>query len=58
MELTNMEKAEFVELTKDSFDPELWLDEDLPFLREAKRKQRDEERARELNDILPSRNLP
>jgi hypothetical protein len=36
MELTDSERAEFLDLIEDSYDPELWLENDLPFLRKAK----------------------
>jgi hypothetical protein len=39
MELTDAERAELAELVKDTYDPELWLDEDLPMLRAVRRQQ-------------------
>jgi hypothetical protein len=38
MELTDTERAEFIALTQDSLDPDLWDEADLPFLRQAKRE--------------------
>jgi hypothetical protein len=53
MELNDMERAEFISLTQDSFDPELWTEDDLPFLRKAKREY-EEEQARERAGALPA----
>ena len=36
--LTEAEQAEFIELTKDSLDPDLWIEDDLPFLRASKKR--------------------
>jgi hypothetical protein len=44
--LTDAEQAEFMELIKDSFGPELYSDDDLPMLR-ARKKEWDEEQHRE-----------
>jgi hypothetical protein len=44
--LTDAEQAEFVELIKDSFDPELYSEGDLPMLR-ARKKEWEEEQRRE-----------
>lgn len=46
MKLTEAEQAEFMELIKDSFDPELFTEDDLPMLR-ASRKRWEEEQRRE-----------
>ena len=56
MELTDAERAEFIALTQDSCDPELWLEEDLPYLRATKREQ-EEAQARE-RDEAPSVERP
>jgi hypothetical protein len=45
--LTEAEQAEFMELIKDSFDPELYLEDDLPMLRALKKKWEEEEKRRE-----------
>lgn len=50
--LTEAEQAEFVELVKDSFDPELYSEDDLPMLR-ASRKRREEEQRRERETPVP-----
>jgi hypothetical protein len=39
MRLTNVERAEFIRLTKDSYDPELWAEDDLPFLLRAEKER-------------------
>jgi hypothetical protein len=52
MELTDVERAEFSSLTQDSFDPELWTEDDLPYLRKAKREH-EEEQARECDGVPP-----
>lgn len=44
--LTDAEQAEFMELIKDSFDPELHTEDDLPMLR-ALRKKWEEQRLEE-----------
>ena len=44
--LTEAEQAEFMELIKDSFDPELYLEDDLPMLRALKKKWEEEEKNR------------
>jgi hypothetical protein len=51
MELTDAERAEFIELTRDSYDPELWTEDDLPFLRKARREY-EEAQPRE-SEVLP-----
>jgi hypothetical protein len=53
MELTAAEKEEFIALTQDSYDPELWLEEDLPILRAIKREY-EEEQARERSEVPPA----
>ena len=45
--LTDAERAEFMELIKDSFDPELYSEDDLPMLRALKKKWEEEEKRRE-----------
>jgi hypothetical protein len=55
MALTDLEREEFKELTKHSYDPELWLDDDLPLLRELKR-QRDQEQRWHGLFLIPPRN--
>jgi hypothetical protein len=52
MELTAAEREEFTALTKDSYDPDPWTEDDLPFLREFKRQFADA-RARE-SEVPPS----
>jgi hypothetical protein len=49
MALTDSERAEFIALTQDSYDPDLWDESDLPFLRKAK-QQIEEEQPREDGD--------
>lgn len=44
---TEAEQAEFMELIKDSFDPELYSEDDLPMLRALKKKWEEEEKRRE-----------
>jgi hypothetical protein len=44
--LNEAEQAEFMELIKDSFDPDLFTEDDLPMLR-ASRKRWEEEQRRE-----------
>jgi hypothetical protein len=47
MELSDSERAEFIALTQDSYDPDLWDDSDLPFLRAARAEhEREQERER------------
>lgn len=53
MELTDSERAEFIALTKDSFDPELWSESDLPFLRAA-RAECEREQAWESSGVSPA----
>jgi len=50
--LTEAEQAEFLELVKDSFDPELYTEDDLPMLR-ASRKRWEEEQRREEETPVP-----
>jgi hypothetical protein len=45
--LTDAEQAEFMELTKDSFDPGLYTEDDLPMLRANKREFEEEQRQEE-----------
>jgi hypothetical protein len=52
MELTDSERQEFIELTQDTYDPELWSEDYLPFLREAN-KRLEEEAAQECGAVLP-----
>jgi hypothetical protein len=49
MKLTDQEREEFIALAQDTFDPELWTEDDLPLLRAA-RKDFEEEQARERGD--------
>lgn len=50
MELSDSERAEFIALTQDSYDPELWDESDLPFLRAA-RAECERERALECGAV-------
>jgi hypothetical protein len=52
MELTDLEIAEFIALTADTYDPELWTEDDLPALRRA-RAQYESEQSLE-SDTLPT----
>jgi hypothetical protein len=45
--LTDAEQAEFMELIKDSFDPELYTEDDLPMLRASKKRWEEEQRREE-----------
>jgi hypothetical protein len=42
--LTEAEQAEFLELAKDCFDPELLTEDDLPWLRASKKRWEEEQR--------------
>jgi hypothetical protein len=42
--LTEAEQAEFLELTKDCFDPELHTEDDLPWLRANRKRWEEEQR--------------
>jgi hypothetical protein len=42
--LTEAEQAEFLELAKDCFDPELLTEDDLPSLRASKKRWEEEQR--------------
>lgn len=42
--LTEAEQAEFMELIKDSFDPELYSEDDLPSLRASRKRWEEEQR--------------
>jgi hypothetical protein len=53
MKLTDLEKAEFIALTLDSYDPDLWSEDDLPFLRALKREF-EEAQERERGDVVPA----
>ncbi len=44
--LTETEQAEFMELIKDSFDPDLYSEDDLPSLRASKKRWEEEEKRR------------
>jgi hypothetical protein len=46
--LTDAEQAEFMELIKDSFDPELYDEDDLPMLRARKKEWDEEQRLEEI----------
>jgi hypothetical protein len=52
MNLTDSEREEFITLTANTYDPELFTEEDLPALRESKR-QWEEEQAR-ASAVLPA----
>jgi hypothetical protein len=52
MDLTDVERAEFISLTKDSFDSELWTEDDFPYLRKTKREQ-EEQQVRERDGVPP-----
>ena len=52
MELTDSKREEFKRLAADTYDPELWLEDDLPLLRAIKRECL-EEQEREHGDALP-----
>jgi hypothetical protein len=43
MELTDAERQEFMELVQDTYDPELFTEEDYPMLRAAKEKYEKEQ---------------
>lgn len=43
MKLTDAERAEYLSLTANTYDPELFTEEDLPALREAKRQWEEEQ---------------
>jgi len=45
--LTEAEQAEFLELIKDSFDPELYSEDDLPMLRAREKQWEEEQRLQE-----------
>jgi len=45
--LTDAERAEFIELLRDSFDPKLYDEDDLPMLRANKEKWEEEQRREE-----------
>ena len=47
IKLTDAEQAEFMELIKDSFDPELYTEDDLPALRANKKKFEEEQQQEE-----------
>jgi hypothetical protein len=42
--LTEAEQAEFLELIKDSFDPDLFAEDDLPMLRASRKRWEEEQR--------------
>ena len=52
MELTDSEREEFNRLAADTFDPEIWDEDDLPLLRSIKGEY-EKEQARE-SGVLPS----
>jgi hypothetical protein len=52
MNLTDAEKQEFLALTKDSYDPDLWDESDLPCLRAA-RAEHEREQERERGGVSP-----
>lgn len=49
--LTEAEQAEFSELIKDSFDPELYSEDDLPMLRASKKRWEEEQRREEATPV-------
>jgi hypothetical protein len=51
MELTDAEREEFNRLTADTFDPDIWDENDLPLLRAIKREE-EKEQAQE-SGVLP-----
>jgi hypothetical protein len=52
MKLTDAERAEYIALTANTYDPELFTEEDLPLMREV-RRQIEEEQAR-ASAVLPT----
>jgi len=50
MKLTDQEREEFIALAQDTFDPELWTEDDLPLLR-ASKKEFEEAQRREGGDV-------
>jgi hypothetical protein len=52
MRLTVLEREEFMALAQDTFDPELWTEDELPLLRAA-RKEFEEGRPREKASPAP-----
>jgi hypothetical protein len=57
--LTEAEQAEFMELIKDPFDPELYSEDDLPMLRASKKRWEEEQRRENASpaDESPSEEL-
>ena len=51
MKLTDLEREEFIALAGNTFDPELWTEDELPLLRAA-RKEFEKEQALERDDVL------
>ena len=47
MELTDLEREEFIALAQDTFDSELWTEDDLPLLRAAKKEFEESQRQEE-----------
>ena len=54
MKLTDSEREEFIALANATFDPEMWFEEDLPYLRAVKRDFEGAQ-AREPEDLVPAR---
>lgn len=52
--MTDQERKEFIALAQDTFDPELWTEDELPLLRAAREKF-EREQARERGDLLRPR---
>jgi len=52
MKLTDLEREEFIALAQETFDPELWTEDELPVLRAA-RKKSEEGQARETASPAP-----
>lgn len=44
MSLTDPERAEFLRLTQNTYDPEIWLEDDLPLLRQAEKEHLEAQR--------------
>jgi len=49
--LTDAEQTEFLELIEDSFDPELYTEDDLPMLRASRKRWEEEQRQGEATPV-------
>ena len=49
--LTEAEQAEFLELIEDSFDPELYTEDDLPMLRASRKRCEEQQRQGEATPV-------